>query len=852
MEPQSTAQAIRFSLPGYRHARLSKIYKISSPFQQSALQDIQFVQAADIVTLVHPDYVPQELKRFGATNWTISDVIFGSSIAAPSGGSLSGVVAGTTVRQYAVTAITDQGEESDSMHVGSNNCQVPTASAPIVISWTPVSGASFYKVYFSNNTNSVYGFIGNARGAQFSDDASVTPDYTNTPVLINNPFPSAGNYPSTVGFVQQRRAFGNTDNNPVGVWMSSPGLYSNMNIHVIPQDSDAVIETVTGAGVNAIQHILELKFMLALSAAAEFYVHGDGNGVVTPAQFNAAVQSQYGSKSLPVLTIGDSIVFAQALGTSVRDLAFDFSIDGYRGNDLTIFASHLFKGYQIDDWCYQQIQDSIIWAARSDGVLLSCTYLKEQQILAWTRNDFTNGKVENICAIPENGQTAVYMTIARVIGGQTVRYVERLSSTVWTDNVNDPPVQNDPINASYMDAFLRFDGRNTASTQMTLGSLITITTNVNDGIGFKTKDDNYATYRLAVIAPGTYDVNALATAISTAMNAQYAGGYIAVFSDSRFVIAANNDFRLLFNNTDPNPTRRAGVTLGYGTNTLQSVGDELVAANAPASSFTAGSLAYQQTLSLTSDTAFFGSNAVGNQVFIEDEEWIQTQGKKGSQIRLTIQSVTNSQAVLVTPSEEVPLEFQFNSTTLWSYAVNQLSGLSHLEGQEVSVWADRFVVGSPLNSQVSTVYTVTNGTITVDKPYSVICVGLPMKQDIESLDLESYFGETMLAKRKRVSSLAAYFYNTRTVFCGSQNPDNNEDNTNDDPLFDLYEEKDGTAQATYDVAPELLTAQDYIIVPSRWTKSGRVFMRNVDPSPFNLLAFAPRSEDPVQTPYKRP
>jgi hypothetical protein len=150
------------------------------------------------------------------------------------------------------------------------------------------------------------------------------------------------------------------------------------------------------------------------------------------------------------------------------------------------------------------------------------------------------------------------------------------------------------------------------------------------------------------------------------------------------------------------------------------------------------------------------------------------------------------------------------------------------------------------------VYTVTGGSITLDKPYSVIYVGLPMVQDVESLDLESYFGETMLSRRKRVSKLAVYLYKTRSFFAGSENPDTNQNNTARDPLFQLYEEMAGAYQQTYDQPPPLLTDQDYVITPARWNRNGRVFIRNCDPVPFSLLALSPGADDPLpQSTYKR-
>ena len=43
-------------------------YEIPSPYQESELFDIKFVQSSDVMTLVHPNHEPAELRRYGATS----------------------------------------------------------------------------------------------------------------------------------------------------------------------------------------------------------------------------------------------------------------------------------------------------------------------------------------------------------------------------------------------------------------------------------------------------------------------------------------------------------------------------------------------------------------------------------------------------------------------------------------------------------------------------------------------------------------------------------------------------------------------------------------------------------------
>lgn len=733
-------------------------YQISSPYLQADLSTLQFSESADVMTITHKNYPPSELKRFGQTNWTLTPITFGAPViniifpVTEINPNPEGTAQAGNAFAYYITAVFPDGQESLASKGLVLNIASPSSSTPVNFYFiqstlSPVT-VSYYKIYRSSSKGEPGGFIASVVDIptllNLFVDNGIIPDFSNTPPIDPMLFTSSGNYPATVGFIQQRRGFGDTTNNPVGFWLSQPGYFSNFDIHTIPLDSDAIIASVAGSEVNSIQHLLELKFMLLLTAGAEIYVQGNGTGVVTPSAINAAAQSQYGCNQLRPLRIADTFIFNQALGNVIRDLRFDFVINGYNGNELTVFSSHLFEGFQIVDWDYQKIPDSIVWAVRDDGVLLGLTYLREQQMLAWHRHDFQNGVVENVCCIPENGNYATYLCINRVINHVTVRYIERMSSRIWSD----------VLNATYLDCFSSYSGTNMGSITMKL------------------------------TAPG------------------------GVFDET--------------------------------------------------------SSAYQQQLILDASDNFFTSQMVGDQIFISDTDFVRNKGNTvdpendsssfalsvdGNQVRCTIISYVSSKEVRVTPNKIVSQTLQAIPVTTWARAVNKVTGLGYLIGQAVSVWADRTVVSSPNNRNISFQTTVaSDGSIMLDKHYAVIYVGLPMTSDIETLDLETSFGETMIGRRKRQLKLSMQLLKTRTLFAGSENPDSNFDNTSNDPLFQLSELKMGINRQNYDQPPELITDQDWILEVTRWNRNGRIFIRNVDPTPLTILAVVPGGDSPSQNP----
>jgi hypothetical protein len=176
----------------------------------------------------------------------------------------------------------------------------------------------------------------------------------------------------------------------------------------------------------------------------------------------------------------------------------------------------------------------------------------------------------------------------------------------------------------------------------------------------------------------------------------------------------------------------------------------------------------------------------------------------------------------------------------WSKAVDQVSGLWHLEGETVSVFADGFVVGSPNNASYVP-YVVTNGAITLDKPYSVIHVGLPFISDIETLSIDVVNGETLSNKHKLINEVSISTEETRGIFVGSKPP--SDDSV--DPLEGLQELKVRNDEA-YDSPVSLRSDVTDIVIKSEWNNNGRVFIRQVDPVPMSILAIAPSGSIPFK------
>lgn len=439
--------------------------EVPTPYLTADLDEINFAQSADVMTFVHPDYAPRDLVRRGALQWTFEETSFGSRLSRPTGVSVargSSLANGPGGGFYYVTAVKD-GEETIASDSGILlNADNGTPQNPHVISWTAVTGADEYRIY-KNSVRGGFGHLGTSDTASFSDTGQEI-DYETLPPENPNPFAAHPffvegaigaftlQYPSVVGFAQQRRFFARGER----ICASKIGFISNFLLKLPIADDGAFIFNLRGKQVNDVRHILELNRLVALTTGGPSAINGGDSGTVTPTEINARKQNGRGASTIrPILA--DLLLFVSKNNRTVRGLDFSFETDRYDGPDLTTFSSHLFKRRTIVDWAYQEAPDSIVWVVLDDGALLGFTFEKAQEMAAWHRHD-TDGTFERVCVVPEGTEDAVYVVVKRTINGATKRYIERLNTRAFED-IED---------AVFMDSALTYDGRHTGSTTMSL------------------------------------------------------------------------------------------------------------------------------------------------------------------------------------------------------------------------------------------------------------------------------------------------------------------------------------------------------------------------------------------------
>lgn len=267
-------------------------------------------------------------------------------------------------------------------------------------------------------------------------------------------------YPSAASYIPDRLLLSATPKQPVGVFASKTSDYHNHSQSNPIVNSDAFAVFLNARQLNAISDIAPLQDLIIGTANIIWRLWPGSTGTAMgPLAIKADPQAFLGaSPGCASVLYGDSLLYVTYGGRRIRDLFYQFQMDKYGGTEVTAYSRHLVPfGTEIIKMQYAPDPWGQVYALRSDGILLACTYVREQQMTAWSRWD-TQGLVEDIALVPENNSFALYMIVNRTIKGVTVRYVERLAQ--WeTRTIYD---------YQFMDCNLTYDGRNTSATTMTL------------------------------------------------------------------------------------------------------------------------------------------------------------------------------------------------------------------------------------------------------------------------------------------------------------------------------------------------------------------------------------------------
>jgi hypothetical protein len=184
----------------------------------------------------------------------------------------------------------------------------------------------------------------------------------------------------------------------------------------------------------------------------------------------------------------------------------------------------------------------------------------------------------------------------------------------------------------------------------------------------------------------------------------------------------------------------------------------------------------------------------------------------GNKYRLTILSTTSTTVATARTDLVLPDDLKNLAKSNWAFARDTVAGLTHLEGKTVSILADGAVM-----PQV----TVTGGVAVLQRPSTVVHVGLPYVSDIETLPMVIQMEAFGQGRAKNVNEAFLRVYRSSGIFVG---PD----------ADNLVEAKQRTTEP-YGSPPGLKTDEIGVKLTPTWRQAGRIYVRQSDPLPLTIV-----------------
>lgn len=398
-------------------------YEIASPYTVDMLSEVNYVQGADTMFLVHQSVPPHRLQRKGQTDWVLEAAPF---IVEP-----FDEIRGTpekwckpSVKEFVGSEITLT--LSDAEPADDDDSPAFTGTG-----WVAEDVGSYVRInsglVLIKSITSAQVAVGTIRTDLSATQAASPGAWTREDTVWTEEF----GYPGAVTLYQQRLVLAGSPQYPQTIWWSETGVYLSFELGT--DDDDAISFTLSSDQLNPIVHLAQMNTLIALTYGGEFTITAGSDAAITPTNISVKNPSPYGCNSIRPVRVGTEIMFIQRAGKKLYAVAYDpDSYVSYSANDLTVLAEHITSGGVLD-MAYQQQPDAFVWLIRADGVLVTMGIDRAQDVVAWSRQ-ITDGVFESVASIPSESDDVIYVLVRREVNGETVRYVEVFDSTLNTDS----------------------------------------------------------------------------------------------------------------------------------------------------------------------------------------------------------------------------------------------------------------------------------------------------------------------------------------------------------------------------------------------------------------------------------
>lgn len=454
-----------------------------TPWPQSHLDVLQYVQSADVMWLVHPLNPPQKLIRYGHTSWGLSEVVIDDGpfaaqnfneglrvkvsgqtgsidiTAADNGNVFSPGDVGKLFRLEMLSYTNIKPWEPNGVIANSggagaiDRCRydgnVYRITTVLDKSWRfgatppthtrgvepdgPIVNDDAYDDMVGVNLEYLHSGFGVARITGYTNAARVTAN-------VISAFPEelvptyshmwslgafgGGSFPTAVALFEERLFFANK----LSIYGSRTGNFNKFKTGA--KDDDGLEFLLAANEANEILWLTDADGFLAIGTIGGVRsLSGSGvDEALTPSSFkNRSSSTPRCARQRPINT-GSAFLYVMSGDRAVAEIGIS-NTGRFEGSEASQISEHIPKiGNGITSLSYQEQPDSMAWFSLANGQAMAFTYQRDQEVRGFHRHVMADGgAIESLTVTPGRyGADDVWMCVRRTVGGQPKRFIELL------------------------------------------------------------------------------------------------------------------------------------------------------------------------------------------------------------------------------------------------------------------------------------------------------------------------------------------------------------------------------------------------------------------------------------------
>lgn len=343
---------------------------IVTPWTLAQVRQINWVQSADTLLVVHPDTQPRRITRTSDTTWTVSTWSFveeDGRLQQPvhkfAGDDVTLAASGTT----GSVTLTASDDVFDAGHVGTR-FRLQNKEVEI----TAVANATTATASVKET------LAGTGANKDWEEQA----------------FSAVRGWPASVTFHQDRMVIGGSRDLPNRLWLSKSTDLFNFDLGE-GLDDESIEFAILSDQVNAIRAVFSGRHLQVFTSGAEWMVTGDP---LTPSAIQLKRQTRIGSpidRTVPPRDVDGATLFVSRAGKELREFLFADVEQAYQAADLATLSRHLIERPVDQDF---DLENRLFHMVMSDGTLASVTIFRDENVTAWTQQT-TEGSFKAVAVI---------------------------------------------------------------------------------------------------------------------------------------------------------------------------------------------------------------------------------------------------------------------------------------------------------------------------------------------------------------------------------------------------------------------------------------------------------------------